>query len=120
MRYTGPDPHQTVEESLRRENQELREQLERLRVDHHPDAPHKVWNPSGVTIWAIFLGAVLLVAIAFFAGYIPLQSRKAAIAAEAHETEEALPRMTAVRVGRSTRKSGIILPGSIQPITEAP
>lgn len=120
MRYTEPDPPHTVEENLRRENQELREQLERLRVNHHPDTPRNVWHPSATAIWAIFLGAAILVAVAFFAGYIPMQSRKAAIAAEAHETEEALPRMNVVRVGRSTRKSGIILPGSIQPITEAP
>jgi RND family efflux transporter MFP subunit len=120
MRYTEPDPQQTVEESLRRENQELRNQLQHLRGADRQDAPRNVWHPSATAIWAIFLAAAVLTAIAFFAGYLPMLSRKAAISAEAHEAEEARPRMNVVRAGRSTRQSGIILPGSIQPITEAP
>ncbi len=120
MRYTEPDSPQTVEENLRRENQKLREQLERLQGTAHADTPRNVWHPSGVTIWAIFLGAAILTVIAFFAGYLPLQKRKTAIEAETQQASAALPRMNVIRVGRSTRKSGIILPGSIQPITEAP
>lgn len=120
MRYTEPDSPRTVEESLRRENQELREKLERLQGSGHSDAPQNVWKPSATTIWAIFLGAALLTVIAFFAGYIPMQTRKTAIAAEAREEQAALPRVNVLRVGRSTRQSGIILPGNIQPITEAP
>lgn len=120
MRYTEPDPPQTIEENLRRENQELREQLERLRGAHHADTPGKMWQPSGTAITAICLAAVVLTVIAFFAGYIPMRDRKTQIAAEAREAQNAVPRMDVIRVARSNRKSGIILPGSIQAITEAP
>ena len=42
------------------------------------------------------------------------------IAAEAHDEQEALPRVETVAVARSNRKSGLMLPGNIQPIAEAP
>jgi RND family efflux transporter MFP subunit len=120
MRYTEPDPQQTVEESLRRENQELKRQLEKLREPSHAGQPRHLWHPSPVTIWAIFLGAAVLIVVGFFAGYIPLQKRKAVIAGEAHEERKALPRVEVIKAGRSTRQSGLELPGNIQPITEAP
>ena len=64
MRYTEPDPQQTrppetVEEKLRRENRELKRQLEELRGPAHAGAPRNLWHPSAITIWAIFLGAVV-------------------------------------------------------------
>jgi RND family efflux transporter MFP subunit len=80
----------------------------------------KLWNPSGVTIWSIvFLAAVLLV-VAFLAGYLPLQRRRALIVSEAQQQEAALPRVEVVEVGRSARSSELQLPGNIQAITEAP
>ena len=69
------------EERLRRENWELRRQLEAVKgAGHGGAAAANLWHPSSTTIWAIFLAAVVLVAIAFFAGYIPLQKRRAVIA----------------------------------------
>jgi RND family efflux transporter MFP subunit len=65
------------------------------------------------------LGIVLLV-VAFFAGYIPLQKRNALIVREAQEHEEALPRVDVIEVGRSAQTSELELPGNIQAITEAP
>lgn len=124
MHYTEPDPltrtAETVEEKLRRENRELRRQLEEIKGAGHSGPPRNVWHPSSTTIWAIFLTALVLVAIAFFAGYIPLQKRRAVVLDQAKEEKEALPRMQVVRVGRSSRQSGLQLPGNIQPITEAP
>lgn len=120
MRHTEPDSPLTGEESLRRENQRLREELDRLKGAGHSDTPHNIWKPSAVTISAIFFGACVLAVIAFFAGYIPLRANREVIAAEAHQEQTALPRMNVVRVVRSNRQSGIILPGSIQPVTEAP
>lgn len=124
MHYTEPDPQirtgETVEERLRRENWELRRQLEELKGPGHGGPPRNVWHPSSITIWAIFLTAVVAVAIAFFAGYIPLEKRRAVVASEAAEEQQALPRVEVVQVGRSTRQSGLRLPGNIQPITEAP
>ena len=79
-----------------------------------------VWRPSRLTIWSIFLALIVLVAIAFLAGYVPLQKRRAVIAGEAHDQERALPRVEVVEVGRASAKSELELPGSIQAITEAP
>jgi RND family efflux transporter MFP subunit len=79
-----------------------------------------VWNPSGATIWSIVFLAVVLLVVAFFAGYIPLQKRRALIASEAQQQEAALPRVEVVQVGRSSRTSELELPGNIQAITEAP
>ncbi len=121
MRYTDPNLPDTVEEHLRRENEKLRAEIEALRGGtHSTSAPADVWQPSATTIWAIALGVLVLLAIAFFGGYIPMQSRRAVIAAEAHEQGETLPQMRAIRVARSNVNSDLALPGSIQPITEAP
>jgi RND family efflux transporter MFP subunit len=125
MRFTEPDPPQTrppetIEEKLRRENRELKRQLEELRGPAHSGSARNLWHPSATTIWAIFLVAVVLVVVAFLAGYIPLQQRRAVVLGEAHEEQQALPRVEVLKVGRSTRQSGLELPGNIQPITEAP
>ena len=130
MRHAEPDlpgseiDAATTEERLRRENQDLKRQLEELKGSSHGSSrggpPAKLWHPSPVTIWSIvFLAAVLLV-VAFFAGYIPLQKRRALIVSEAQQQEEALPRVEVVQVGRSSRTSELELPGNIQAITEAP
>jgi RND family efflux transporter MFP subunit len=122
--YTEPDPEirsaETVEERLRRENWELRRQIEDLKGPGHSGSPRNLWHPSSLTIWAITLAALVLIAIAFFAGYIPLQKRRAVVLGESKEQEQALPRVEVIKVGRSTRQSGLRLPGNIQPITEAP
>jgi RND family efflux transporter MFP subunit len=85
-----------------------------------PDSPNTYWKPSALTIWAIFLAITILVAIAFFSGYFPLQDRRRVIAAEAREEQQTLPRVETITVARSDRKSGLTLPGNIQPIAEAP
>jgi RND family efflux transporter MFP subunit len=82
--------------------------------------PQKLWQPSGITIWSIFLVAMTLIAVAFLSGYIPLQKRRAVIAGEVHEQERALPRVEVIEVSRASAKSLLQLPGSIQAITEAP
>ena len=111
----------TPEEKLLKENEELRRQLSELRAGAHGAAASgKVWHPSAITIWAIFLGVVVLVLVAFLAGYIPLQKRRAVIAGEAHEQESARPRVEVIEVGRASGKSELELPGNIQAITEAP
>jgi RND family efflux transporter MFP subunit len=82
--------------------------------------PHTRWHPSNHTIWAIALGLGVAIVIAFLGGYIPLAKRKALIAGEALERQEALPRVRVVQLGRAPRASEMELPGNIQAITEAP
>jgi RND family efflux transporter MFP subunit len=125
MRQIEPDQPGAAsqeEERLRKENQDLKRQLQELRAGAHGEAglPAKVWRPSGITMAAIFLTLIVLTIGAFLAGYVPLQKRRALIVSEAHEQENALPRVEVIEVRRSANKSELELPGSIQAITEAP
>lgn len=115
---------ETTEERLRKENEELRRQLQQHKHQAgsapHPALGGKVWHPSPITILSIaFLITVAIVA-AFFTGYIPLQKREKLIQNQVHEQEEALPRVDVIEVGRSSRQSDLVLPGNIQAVTEAP
>jgi RND family efflux transporter MFP subunit len=118
------DVAETPEERLRRENQELKRQLQELKgvseESSRGDFPAQLWRPSSLTIWAIVLGAVVLILLAFFAGYIPLHKRQTVIAKEAREQQQLLPKVGVITVGRSPRISELQLPGNIQAITEAP
>jgi RND family efflux transporter MFP subunit len=78
------------------------------------------WRPSGITVTAILLGLVILLIAGFFAGYLPLQKREATVRAEADERDKALPRMTVMRVSRGSNANELKLPGTMEPITEAP
>jgi RND family efflux transporter MFP subunit len=112
------------QERLQRENRELRRQLDELNGAHHGGAgaggPRKLWHPSAIAIWSIFLAVVVAIAVAFLSGYIPLRHRRAVIAGEAHEQERALPRVEVIEVARAPGKSTLQLAGNIQAITEAP
>lgn len=129
MRYTEPNQpeeitvQETTEERLRKEVEDLKRQLREQKglVDGTPhSALRKPWHPSPITIWAIFLGAVVLLVVAFFAGYIPLQKRNALIGSQALEQEQAVPRVEVIEVSRSSPMSELQLPGSIEAVTEAP
>lgn len=114
---------ETTEERLRRENEELRRQLQALRGDHTSipgRVPARLWHPSRLTLWALALAAVVVMVIAFFAGYLPLRKRTSLITAEASQQEQARPRVEVIKVVRSYAKNGLELPGNIQAITEAP
>ena len=112
----GTSSEISEEERLRRENEELRNRLQAIesRGHAHAGVPSKLWHPSRLTIWSIFLIAIVLVIVAFFAGYIPLHQRSALVQAEAERQETALPRVEVVQVGRSSLQSDLQLPGSIQ------
>src|SRR5579872_3237679 len=98
MRYVEPDPpgsrvEITTEEQLRKENQELKRRLQELQPASHAARPVKIWHPSRLTIVSIVFVAAIVLVTAFLGGYIPLQKRKALITNEAHEEEQALPRV---------------------------
>ncbi len=110
--------NESTEQQLRREIEELRRQLRAHEA--HPGAPAEHWRPSGITISVLLLALAAVLIVGFFAGYLPLQRRDATVEAEAAQREKALPRMDVLRVSRTTIKSGITLPGTMQAITEAP
>ncbi len=66
------------------------------------------------------LGLLVLIAVAFFAGYIPRLRRETQIQTEARDQIDALPRVNVVAVTRSGATSKLELPGNIQAVTEAP
>ncbi len=72
----------------------------------------QLWRPSGLTIAVILLGAIVLIVLAFFAGYLPREKRIAQITAEAHEQAQAQPRVEVVEVRRAALSSGVQLPGA--------
>jgi RND family efflux transporter MFP subunit len=78
------------------------------------------WRPSRTAITALLMGLVVLLAIAFLAGYLPLQRREAALRAEASAQEKGLPRLTVMYVKRESDQAEIRLPGTMQAVTEAP
>jgi RND family efflux transporter MFP subunit len=91
-----------------------------MNSDHQPGRPAELWRPSGVTISAILLGFVLLLAVAFVAGYMPLQRREATVRAEADEREKSLPRVAVMRASHGSSANELMLPGTMQAVTEAP
>lgn len=125
----GSDPDQPVtsglaesaEEKLRNEIEDLRRQLKEQQELLQSTSPTaQIWRPSSVTIWALLLGATVLILVAFLAGYIPLQKRTGLNRREAAEREQAVPRVEVIETGRSSPNSDLELPGSIQAITDAP
>jgi len=117
----GPETAKSdsAEQQLRRQVEDLKRQL-REREEGRSGPPSERWHPSGITISALLLGAVVLLVGAFLAGYIPFQRREASVLAEAQEREKGLPRMEVMRVGRSSIQSDLTLPGTLQAVTEAP
>ena len=117
----GPETAKSdsAEQQLRRQVEDLKRQL-REREEGRSGPPIQRWHPSGITVSALLLAAVLLLVGAFLAGYIPFQRREASVLAEAQEREKGLPRMEVMRVGRSSIQSDLTLPGTLQAVTEAP
>ena len=103
-----------TEAQLRAEIEDLKRRLQQQEQQHAPTGPSKA------SLWTIALLGAVLVVIAFLAGYIPHQRREAVLANEAMITEKAAPTVNVVTVERSAGKSELVLPGSIQAVTEAP
>src|SRR3984893_4364600 len=98
----------------------LRAEIEDLKRRLQQQEKHAPTGPSKGALWTIaLLGAVLIVS-AFLTGYIPHQRREAVLANEAMTSEKAAPVVNVVAVERSAGESELVLPGSIQAVTEAP
>ena len=83
-------------------------------------APSNLWHPSRSTISALLFGLLVLVVVAFLAGYLPLQRREATLRAEAEAQQKGVPRVVVMQVGRATDQNVLKLPGTMQALTEAP
>lgn len=133
MQYTGQSRSGSGGDAA--DNADLREEIEELRRElekhkeavraqgtaHTPHPPAKApWRPSGLFLFAIFIGVSAIFAGAFFLGYVPMQKRIALIRSDAADESHALPRVEVITVGRSTPGTQLKLPGNIQAVAEAP
>jgi RND family efflux transporter MFP subunit len=82
--------------------------------------PGSYWTPSRATVSGLLFGLGVLLVVAFFAGYVPLQRRESALRAEAEAQQKGLPRVVVMRVDRGTEQNVLKLPGTMQALTEAP
>lgn len=97
------------------------EELKRQLNAHHREAGHrKHARPSPETLWVLAGVAVLLLVIAFFAGYLPQASRETALAKEVKSDIDTLPPVNVSIVEQAPGRSELVLPGNIQAVTEAP
>jgi RND family efflux transporter MFP subunit len=115
----------STEEQLRAEIEDLRRQLEQHAAHnggapaHAKTGPPKTGPKPGTLVFlALFI--IVLVVLGFSAGYLPRQKREHVLAAEARSDAEALPVVTTAPVTRSDTRTELVLPGNIQPVTEAP
>jgi RND family efflux transporter MFP subunit len=112
------EPMAVIDETqsrLRAEIEDLKRQLD----EQKRQTAHAA-RPSRATLWLFaFLVAAVIVG-AFFAGYLPRAKRESVLASEAVEGEKALPVVNVVPVTRAGGKSELVLPGNIEPLTEAP
>ena len=106
----------STEERLRAEIADLKRRLEQQQKGQHATpAP-----PSRTTLGALSLIGLVVIAGAFFAGYLPHQKRERMLVAEAKAEAEAHPTVTVALVRRAPAHVDVLLPGNIQAVTEAP
>ncbi len=77
-------------------------------------------GPSGRTPIGLAVLVIALVVAGFFGGYLPRQKREADLAAESKSASASLPVVNVASVSRSGDSDELVLPGSIQAVTEAP
>jgi RND family efflux transporter MFP subunit len=109
------------EDALRAEIEELRRQLAQKPAESHAHShAHRAKRPSAGLLWSLALVGVAGLVAAFFLGYLPQSSRETALAKESKDESAALPPVNVVLARRSGAKTELVLPGSIEAITEAP
>jgi len=77
-------------------------------------------RPSRTTVSALLFGLAVLFVIAFLAGYLPMQRQEATLRAEADAQRKQVPRVEVIHLTRGSAQTTLVLPGTVQAITEAP
>ncbi len=106
----------TSEDRLRAEVEDLKRQLERQRQEMAEAAG----GPSGCTLVVVALLLVALALAGYFLGYAPRQHREQVLAAESRSSSQSLIEVNVAEVKRSSAQTSLVLPGSIEAVTEAP
>jgi len=109
---------------MRRKIEELEHEVERLRVHHavpHIEVPTmQPPRPSRGLLRGLLIALVLVLALALAAGLLPKLHRQQVLAAESTEAQAAKPIVPVATVTRAPAASSLTLPGTLQPVTEAP
>jgi RND family efflux transporter MFP subunit len=108
----------STEEQLRSEVDRLKRQL--ADQQKHQEEKHAGRAPSYRSLLVVILMLAALAVAGYYLGYLPRQKREQVLAAESQNTTQSLPLVNVVKVGRSSTKSSLVLPGNIQAVTEAP
>jgi RND family efflux transporter MFP subunit len=87
---------------------------------HSPDVRDAVRRPSRNTVLMLVCGFAVVLVGAFLAGFLPMQQREAALRAEVDTQRNKAPRVEVIRVQRGSGQATLVLPGTMQAITEAP
>lgn len=103
--------NKSVEEQLRDEIAGLRRQLEEKK---------NASGPSGRTLALVLILLVALAVGGYFLGYAPKAHREQVLAAETRAEIQAQPVVNIEAVERAATQSSLVLPGTIQAVTEAP
>ena len=111
----------STEEKLRAEVERLTRELEdqKRAKDAHSTLAHPA-RPSRAKLFGLFLLIALVFAAAFVLGYIPHQRRELQLVAEADVQKQTLPEVSFAVAQRGAAVGSLVLPGNIQPVTEAP
>jgi RND family efflux transporter MFP subunit len=89
-------------------------------MNTNTNPPSVFWHPSRRTVSALLFGSLVLLVVAFLAGYLPMQRRDATLRAEAGAQQKGLPHLAVMRVERGPGENVLKLPGTMQALTEAP
>lgn len=118
-------PLTTVEaEGLRQKIEQLEREVQSLRQGHpmpHIDAPEYTRpKPRTSLLRALGLGLAAVLILAFAAGFLPRLRRQKVLAAETQQAITDKPVVPAAVVTRAPKETTLLLPGTLQAITEAP
>jgi RND family efflux transporter MFP subunit len=87
---------------------------------HSGDIRQGIRRPTRTAVSALLAGTAIVLAAAFLAGYLPMQQREAALRAEADAQHRQFPRVEVIHVSRGSGETTLVLPGTMQAMTEAP
>jgi RND family efflux transporter MFP subunit len=87
---------------------------------HSRDVRDGVRRPSRKAVSMLLFGSAVALVVAFLAGYLPMQQREASLRAEADAQRKQVPRVEVIRVARGSAQATLVLPGTMQALTEAP
>jgi RND family efflux transporter MFP subunit len=127
MKPESPEPPSALsagETELLRKVELLEREVDALRQHHGPAAletPHVAApRPRPALLRGILIVLVLLIAVGFAAGLLPKLHQRHVLAAETDLAVTARPIVPAATVTQAPRETVVTLPGTMEPITEAP